>query len=224
MKGADEREELARRWPKQALPRAGQVSVAKSAAELEAIGRLRYDLYVERDQKAYAHADHVRRCLLEPVDDVSLNFQVKQDDRLLAAVRVTWAPDALLDLHLRPLVEGARIACLSTAVVNSRFVVRPELRARAVIVPLFCEVYRTGMLAGATCCVIGTRSDLVGIFERFGFRETGFHIRDPIAGRIHNLNLNPYDLAHLKKVASPLLTYAEKLVCQSRTHTKLVTA
>jgi hypothetical protein len=55
------------RWPPSALPEEREaMPVAQSQEELEAIGHLRYELYIARDGKAYAHADHARRCFLEP--------------------------------------------------------------------------------------------------------------------------------------------------------------
>jgi hypothetical protein len=59
-----------------------------------------------RDGKAYAHADRARRCFLEPIDEVSLNFQARKGDRVLAAVRLTHAKDALGDPQMARLLKG----------------------------------------------------------------------------------------------------------------------
>ena len=89
------------------------------------------------------------------------------------------------------------------------------------IKPLFQEIYRVGMLAGATDCIVGTRADLIGVFERFGFRRTCSQVVDPIANDIHVLNLDSHDLAHMREVDSPLTQIAEKLIAQNRLTSKV---
>ena len=67
---------------------------------LRAIGRLRYDLFIERDGKKYEHADHRNRLFLEPVDFVSLNFSTGTKDSRVLSVRLTHAHDTRDDNHL----------------------------------------------------------------------------------------------------------------------------
>jgi hypothetical protein len=198
------------RWPDAGLPPLHPaVSVASHDSDLLGIGRLRYELYIARDGKAYRNADHIELTFLEPIDVVSLNFQARVDDKLLAAVRLVRADDALLDPHLRLLVEAYQPECLESTVVCSRFAVRPEHRARALIKPLFIEVYRIGLLSGARHCILGTRDDLTAIFERFGFRRTDAELRDPVASHIHVLDLDLDDADHMRSVNSPLLPFAK---------------
>lgn len=199
-------DQLARRWPIATLPPpGGSVSVARSRNELEDIGRLRYDLYIARDGKAYAHADHARRCFLDAVDDVSLNFQARRGGRLVAAVRLTRAEDAFRDLQLAQLVKAAGLRRLSGVVLNSRFVVDPSPGSRRLIIPLLQQVYRAGLIAGARLCYLATRPQLASIFERFGFRVTGATFDDQVAGGMHVLRLDLLDAEHLVSSGSPLL-------------------
>jgi len=194
------------RWPAGALPApSGAVSVAQDAAALEAIGRLRYDLYIARDGKAYAHADHARRCFLDVVDGVSLNFQARRGGRPVAAVRLTWAEDAVRDLQLARLVKAAGLRRPSGVVLNSRFVVDPSPGSRRLIIPMLQQTYRAGLIAGARICYLATRPQLAGIFERFGFRFTGATFDDQVAGLMHVLRLDLHDLEHLVSSGSPLL-------------------
>jgi predicted GNAT family N-acyltransferase len=201
------------RWPDAGLPPVHPaVSIATSEDDLDDIGRLRYELYIARDGKAYRNVDHAHRIFREPVDTVSLNYPARMGDELLAAVRLVRADDALVDPHLRLLVEAYQPTCTESTVVCSRFAVRPEHRARALIKPLFIEVYRIGLLSGAQHCIVGTRDDLTAIFERFGFRRTDTEVNDPVASHIHVLDLDSHDLNHMRSVKSPLLPFAEAMI------------
>ena len=179
------------RWSAKALPPSlSAVGIARTEAELEAIGRLRYEFDLACGGKAYAHADHVRRRLVEPVDDVSLNFQAVGNGRVLAATRVTWAEDALTDSHQRRVVQSALPDCLSTTLVMSRFAVRPNHCAGATILEMLREIYRTGLASGARSCLVAPSCDLVDMLEQFGFCRIGLQIADPFADQIHILNMD----------------------------------
>lgn len=71
--------------------------------------------------------------------------------------------------------------------------------------PLFQEVYVIGLLAGAERALLTTRRELIGIFERFGFRTMGLQIDDDIAGPLVPMELRPHDLSHLRAIRSCLL-------------------
>ena len=201
------------RWPPSAIhSEHDSISIARSERDLRDIGALRYELYVERDGKRYGGADHGARTFLEPIDAVSLNFQARIDGRLLAAVRGVRAEDAMHDPHLRLLLAEIHVDDIDTAVVCSRFAVRSEHRARAMIKPMFQHVYRAGILSGGRDCILGARADLVGIFERFGFRQTRAHVVDPIANDIKILTMDMHDLSHMRRVNSPLIEISEMLL------------
>lgn len=194
------------RWPASALPAPGAlISVAQGRDEIEAIGRLRYELYVARDGKAYAHADHARRSFLDAVDNVSLNFQAKRDDHLLSAVRLTWADDAADDPQLARLVRSSGLRRLSGVVVNSRFIVKPSPGGHRLVVPMLQQVYRAGLIAGARYCYLATRPQLASFFERCGFKPVDATFADPIAGPMRLLCLELHNVEHLELTRSPLL-------------------
>lgn len=181
------------------------IGVADTDGELGAIGQLRFKLYVARDGKAYAHADWEQQQLIDPIDDCSLNFQAVAGGRLLAAVRLTMAEDARSDTQMALLVKASGIKRLANVAVCSRFVAEPSAAARKAIVPLFIEVYRAGLKAGARLSLLATRPRLDSVFAKFGYRYTGLSFEDPVAGNMHVLCLDAYDVEHLNDVRSPFL-------------------
>jgi predicted GNAT family N-acyltransferase len=178
-------------WPTDALiSRDPRVTLLREGDDLSALGRLRYELYIERDLKQYKCADHRNRTLIEPIDALSLNFAASIDGELLAAVRLVRARHALLDPHLRLLVEARQPEDIDQTMVCSRLSVRSEYRARTLIKPMFREAYRIGLSVGARHFLLGTRASLIGVFQRFGFCPTGAMVSDTVANSIHVLDLN----------------------------------
>jgi predicted GNAT family N-acyltransferase len=193
-------------WPVEARTQdSSAVTVAGSWVELEAIGRLRYALYVERDGKSYAHADHHRKILIDEVDSVSLNFYFKSHGRILAAVRLTRAVDALHDPQLALVLAGIPKQRLANVVVNARLVVEPSMKGRKAVVPMLEEVYRAGLISGARRCLLSTRPMLARMFEKFGFLTTGVVFEDPVAGSMCVLCLDLHDFEYLRVIGSPLI-------------------
>ncbi|KAF0120494.1 MAG: hypothetical protein FD152_4137 [Xanthobacteraceae bacterium] len=189
------------RWPRSAFAshRFPAIGCASSSDELNKIGRLRYDLFIERDGKAYSGANHRQRSFLELIDGHSLNFQVVHHGEPIAAVRLTRAKDALADEHLVRIVEHAGLnhSDLRQTVVNSRLAVRPDTRARLQIPLLFRHMYRIGVLSGAAYCLVAARPDVGPLFEKFGFKKRSVSYVDPVGGLMEVHVLDVFDKAAL---------------------------
>jgi len=186
------------------------IRVATTDDEVTKIGKLRFSLYVDRDHKLYEHADHRHRTLIEPLDPKSLNFYAAGQSGVRAAVRLSRASDSLSDPLLAPMMAGIAARNLKQTLICSRFVVEPTFAARKAIVPLFQEVYRAGLTAGATKCVLSIGASLIGMVERFGFKESGIRFVDTVAGQLHTCVLDLYDYEFLTAIASPLIDVANE--------------
>jgi hypothetical protein len=199
---------LAETWGAPLLDRTLQleIGIVKTAQDLEQVARLRYELYIERDHKPYA-AHHDLRLFCDEADPSSLIFYARSDGEIGASVRLTRAADAFRDPQPTQLLNAANISAheLDVTVINSRFVVKPNWRMRALAYPLFQEVYVTGLLAGAQRGLLTTRHNLVRIFERFGFRTVGVAIEDAVAGPLEAMELRLRDLSYLRAIRSALL-------------------
>uniref|UniRef100_A0A9E7ZHT3 N-acyl amino acid synthase FeeM catalytic core domain-containing protein n=1 Tax=Bosea sp. NBC_00436 TaxID=2969620 RepID=A0A9E7ZHT3_9HYPH len=203
------------RWPgeRRVTYRYPAIGVADTKKCLEAIGRLRYELFVQRDGKKYECADHEAAIFLEPIDAVSLNFQATDHQRCLATVRMTWAQDALGDKHLSKAVTNSGLpdADLSITVLNSRLALRPEMRAKLYLTEMFRTVYRSGHMNGARYCLVAARPSLSELYIRFGFRDTQRRYLDEVGGEMAITKLDLHDGEHLRRIRSPLLDVFEEL-------------
>ncbi len=225
---ADPMIEARGRWPAEAFaPSADRsVAVAQTSEDLLAIGRLRYELFVARDGKAYAHADHDARSFIEPVDYLSLNFWAHDGDNCVAAVRLTRAVDALGAAHLADVVEHAGLTTdeVRETVIASRMVILDNLRARLRITPLVRRIYRAGLISGAKRSLIALRPEVEPLFARFGFVPWGKVYNDRVAGKMIVMVIERFNREHLVTVRSPLLKDHDEILRPSRVLTQKVSA
>jgi hypothetical protein len=104
---------------------------AVTPEEIDAVQRLRYDVYVEEMGRYRDAADHVNRLLAEPEDERSWLFYARDGDELVAAGRVTWggvgfSERQIEQYRLAPFLDElpASVMC-----VGERMMVRPAYRA-----------------------------------------------------------------------------------------------
>jgi predicted GNAT family N-acyltransferase len=180
------------------------VGIAATGEERAAIGRLRYEKYVQRDGKAYPQADHANRVLFDPIDARSVLFHARRGNGApMATVRLSRLADALDDPQLGRLAALAEK--LDITVANSRLVTEDDRDAKLAIKPMFQLVYEVGLLSGARYCLLSTRPALLKLFERFGFKQTGEQFRDAVAADQVVMRLDLWDVVNLATCRSPLL-------------------
>ena len=203
-----------------AAPTGSSVGIATIDQDLLQIGRLRYELFVERDGKSYRGADRDRRLLLEPVDKCSLNFFGTIGNNCVVAVRSTKVKDAGCDERLSRIVEQSELPVdqALTTVIYSRFVVCDRIRARLLIPELFRHVYRTALSSGMTHSILAARPSLIPIFERFGFLAASTAFLDEIAGPMVIMKMDLLDRYHKAKRGSPPLPDYDDFVSRRSTH------
>lgn len=184
------------------------ITLAHTQKDLKNIGRLRYQLFVERDHKAYA-ADHSNSVFLEPIDNLSLNIQAIDagHEKCLATVRLTRGQDGMADRQLAAILTNCELAKppYTNCVLLSRLTVRPEPQARSCITDLMCHTYSLGLRQGARYALLATRPSLIPMFRRFGSVPTGRRLHDPVASDLEILVLDLLNRDHLAAVSSPLL-------------------
>lgn len=194
------------------------ITLARTQKDLNNIGRLRYELFVERDHKAYA-ADHSNSVFLEPIDKLSLNIQAVDADRekCLAAVRLTRGQDGMGDRQLAAILTNCELARppYANCVLLSRLTVRPEPRARSRIADLMRHTYSLGLRQGARYALLATRPSLIPMFRRFGSVPTGRRLHDPVASDLEILVLDLLNRDHLAAVSSPLLAELDAFLANS---------
>lgn len=211
--------------PQQSQPRvrmggkAIQTLFVREEQERRAAFRLRYDVYVAEQGKAYAQADHDERLLKDEADDYAGTcLLVTVAGQPVATLRTTYLHDDAAYHAYRERFDLTRYSTASRSdmVVFSRLAILPQYRKTRVLHTVFEEVYRYEAQRGVRLCFQYCAPALVPLFEHYGFREYAPVVEDPILGRAHRMLAIIDDLDHLRSVGSPLHAIAVELGLQTK--------
>lgn len=182
---------------------------AKVEAEMRAIYRLRYDVYVEEMGRYRAIADHENRFLVEPDDAISRLYCAVDDTyRVVGTMRHTWGGDTAFpprmieQYHLAPfLAEVPR----EQIVVGERFMVAPHLRGADLIFRLF-RTYLEFVNEQRIQLVFGDcEPHLLNLYLGMGFRTySRRNVNSPETGYLIPLVMVAEDVAYFRRIGSPL--------------------
>jgi GNAT superfamily N-acetyltransferase len=177
-----------------------------SEADLEALFRFRYEIYVEEMHRCQRYADHKARWIRDPLDDAAIHLAAFSGRRIVGAVRVNFTA-------LGPLGDYERFYDMAAVgsdhpartSINTRFMIAPEFRGGLLAVRLAMASYAYGAPKGIRWNFIDCNSHLIPFFAGLGYVEhipPGDH---PEYGRVTRMRLAVSDRAHLEAVKSPFL-------------------
>jgi hypothetical protein len=203
------------RWPSSILlsEEQGVVRIARTPAELEEVGRLRYQRFVIDQGQPYRSSSSAALLLVDPIDSLSLNLYVRNADSIAVAMRLSWASDVrpgdyltLLHAQLGGMLDPGPV------VICSRLVAASQMSDLTNFVLLLRRGYEIGLMSGCRRSVLSTHDHRIGLFRRFGYQVTDRVVDDPIAGPQRVLALDLWDVEHLEHVRSPLLPVAKRVL------------
>ncbi len=184
-----------------------QVAVARSAAEREAVYRLRYEVYVEEMGYAYPAADHRARLLPDEGSGPSRLLYAAHDDAVVGTLKLdcgaerAFTAEECRDYDLprfQSVVPLEQMALLSRVMIRSGY--RDGTATQALVTAL-AAVVREQHVALLFC---RCRPHLLGFYERLGFRAYTAAMTAPVAGLVIPLVLILDDTPYLERVQSPL--------------------
>jgi predicted GNAT family N-acyltransferase len=185
----------------------GNVRIARTDEERRAIYRLRFDVYVAEQRKAYPGVDPDRRELVDDVDRLCTHYFVDGPRDIRAACRSYLGPPT-------PRLEEAFSAPdLSTAVMQplhyvSRFCVAPAARRTLVPWRLAKAAYCHGRACGVTLTFLHCAPHLAPLYERLGYERYRDPFDDPVVGLQIPLRLYAADEDWLRRRQSPFAPLA----------------
>lgn len=185
--------------------------LATTAAEREAIYRLRYDVYArENGFRAQGPADH--RAWEDASDDKSAHLYATADGELVGALRILYGVDAAFpDETSRAYDLGRFYSSVppEKVAVTSRFALKREYRAGTAALQFFIESARLLRARGVALSFGDSPLNLLPFYNSLGFRTYTTPYHHPVAGALVPFVLVAGDLAHLRQVGSPLLALTD---------------
>jgi predicted GNAT family N-acyltransferase len=185
------------------------VHPAVTEDERAAIYRQRYDIYVEEMQRYREIADHDRRWLKEPVDDVSRLFYAVRDGKLVGSIRLTLGKDAPLShrligkYSLAPFLEEVGADAL---IVGERFMVDKAWRGTDVLFQMLTAYVQLVNEERIQLMIGDCEPHLLNVYQALGFRPyDAANINSPDAGYLIPLVIVAEDMDYLRRLKSPLV-------------------
>jgi N-acyl amino acid synthase FeeM len=175
-------------------------------AELIAVYRQRYTVYVEELKYPQRYADHAARTVVEPLDSYGHILGAYEEGVLVGSIRINFGSEAAfgnyVDLyHMRSFASyfPERLS------ICTKFIVARSHRASMIMNELskasftYAPVHRAGNVFN----LIDSKPPLDGYFRRLGYRQVQPNIMHPDAGEVVPLVLVIFDKSYLERIGSP---------------------
>jgi GNAT superfamily N-acetyltransferase len=149
------------------------VRLARSAADREAVYRLRYRVYVEELGFQQVYADHERKTVQDPLDATAIVLLAEVGGEVVGTVRTNIASDsdlgryaALHRLHELRGVARSQITMTSKLIVDARY------RQGRIARQLVHAIFRIAVMHSVVVDFIDCEGRLLPLYERLGYRRT----------------------------------------------------
>jgi len=177
--------------------------------QMPELGMFRYRVYVEQTGKTAAHADHVAKTLIEPIDFTSSHLLVRHESgALVGSARITtaadgWRPPPQCEPDPWPWVPPAQIACVSRTMIDR------TCRNLILMPQLFRSVYQWGQAHQIRLCGGFFGPSLRKLFLSYGWVPFREPFIDPFAGWQTPMVFALNDQETLETAGSPLLSLVD---------------
>jgi Acetyltransferase (GNAT) family len=145
-------------------------AVADTPELREAAYRFRYEIYVARMGRRQIHADHVRRTVIEPLDETGRIFVALRDGEVVGTIRSNRANEDVLDYY-RTLYRLDRFGFrdLSRIQITTKLMVRPDLVRSGLAIRMIQHYAANSAENGASVDFLDCNRPLISMFERMGY-------------------------------------------------------
>jgi predicted GNAT family N-acyltransferase len=178
------------------------IRLAKTEEELQAVYRLRYQVYVEELGATMEYADHQQKALSDEWDKTADIIGAWQNDELVGCVRLNYSHNTDLSEYesfYSKLVNGNS----NSISISSKWVVAQAFRRTILSARLSQGCYAQMHVRSAYLNYLTCQTNLVGLYSRMGFRICGASFFHPEAGCLTPMVLVVQDYEYLQQIKSP---------------------
>jgi predicted GNAT family N-acyltransferase len=174
--------------------------------------RLRYEVYIAEQRKGYVEVDHDERLFCDELDDQCDLIVVEKANSTVGTGRTSWFDTKPTLNRYAQVFELEKFLLLvepEKICVCSRLAVLPTERDSQIRSRLFEFIYQNALKRDTRFCFLTCAPLLVRMFRKYGFREYGPPVMDPVVGVLHRELLVLDDLVQLQRVRSPFWEVAK---------------
>lgn len=171
----------------------------------EAAYRFRYEIYVAHMGRRQICADHVRRTIVEPLDETGRTFVALSDGEVVGTIRSNRASERAL-AYYRELYQLDRFgfADMSSIQVTTKLMVRPDLMKSGLSMRLIKYYAADAASLGVTVDFLDCNEPLIPMFARLGYVSyCGWQVHKEY-GRVRPMLLALDTVSRQQTIGSPL--------------------
>ena len=189
------------------------IAQASTNADKEKMFAFRYRIYVEELGYMLPDADHPRKRLWDPLDDVATSYMVLDDKEVVGSLRIVFledVPDATSLIHkfaMRPAIAAMGESAICT---TSRFIIHPCFRRSQAILHLMEAAYVHATERGVRLNYGDSSPHLLPFYEQLGYRRYTHPYNDTTFGFKFPILMLGRDRHRLAAVRSPLARVAAR--------------
>ena len=193
-----------------------EIRLATSPAELEAIYRFRYAIYVEEMHRKQKYADHEARRIEDPLDRGSCILGAWENGEVVGTVRASF----LRCVDIGDYFDFYQVGRLpreqiGRASITTRLMIHPRHRQRSLAIRLARAIYQIGLREGITTDLIDCNDHLVPFFTGLGYRAHRDDLVHPEYVSVTVMKFELFDHTHLQAIRSPLLPVLQEWVASN---------
>lgn len=181
-----------------------EIRLAKTREELDAIYRLRYEVYVEEMHRTQRYADHGRKMIIDPLDINSFVFGAWDGSNLVATVRQNFYRltniGEYFDMYHLHLFTNA---LLDHTTLTTRLMVMPKYRKTTLPIRMCSAAYEFCTKRGSIVDLIDCNHPLDAFFKSCGYVVHRDDLVHPEYGQVFVMKLFAADSEMLERVRSP---------------------
>ncbi len=180
----------------------------ESAEELDAVARLRYQVYVNELGRRPEGCDDDLQRLVDPEDVYSIVLAAYDHDKVVGTFRITPVDQLEESSAWRELYDNDKFPVeANQQFIFSRMIVTNDFRGKGLAAEFFRTAFDCIRQAGGELAFLHCQSHLVSLYEVMGFRryKSGF-VHEEAGFRVPMVMITG-DWGHFEAVKSPLLMH-----------------
>jgi CRP-like cAMP-binding protein len=180
---------------------------AESAADHEAIYRLRYEIYVEEMGYAFPGVDHRKRLLTDPLERPTRRLMAEDEGALVGTLQFNWGAECPFTDEERRIYRLSDFIAFvgdEDTMIASRFMTQASHRDSDLPARMLDAMFAFALDNNVRLLFADCRPHLINNYLRLGFRTYAKTYNDPTVGMLAPLIFVIDDVAHLERIQSRL--------------------
>lgn len=190
------------------------IGIANTITEKEKIFNFRYKIYIKEMSKQIAGVDHDKQILKDELDEWAILLYAKVNSKIVATIRVNVGDEKKYGSKLSNILSFKNFKNHNKEMFGfvTKLMIDIPYRNSSILYSFMIASYKICYENNVKVFFGACNFHLLRLYEQMGFRRYTNNFIDPGYGLLAPIAIVVHDLEHLRKVRSPFLRAARKLV------------